>query len=299
VARSCRRIASFVGVSTAYVTPQPKQGDGCPLRVEEELAPLPADAAKLLRAIETGEASERRLLRETRHPNTYTLTKCLAEHLAAQQADELPITLVRPSIVSASRAHPFEGWIDSAAAFAGFVVLLATGRLRVVAADPDALLDVVPCDEVARRVVDAAFAPPSDGAPRILHAVAGLEGSVPLRLCREVIERSFASSGALRLAWMGRRGPRFRVEHALRHELPAHLAAAWLSLRGQVRSSRSVRRLLQAQRDLHRQFAYFTHASFDFRSSAPLAPRLEPRAYLELVCAGVARHLLRGGTRGG
>jgi thioester reductase-like protein len=297
VARSARRIASFASVSTAYVTPHPTRRPGPAPRIGETLVPLPADAEALCAAIAAGGVREDALLRETGHPNTYTLTKCLAEHRLARLAGELPITLVRPSIVSASRRLPTPGWIDSAAAFAAFVVLIATGRLRVVAADPEERLDIVPCDDVAARVVDAAFAPPDDGTPRIRHAVAGLAGSMTLRLCREGIERHFGPSGRVRLAWMGRRGPRFQLEHALRHELPMNAAALWFGLRGDALRARGARRLLDAQRQLHRDFGYFTHATFDFESSVPIVPPLDPRAYLETVCAGVERHLLRSGRR--
>lgn len=295
VARSARRTASFTSVSTAYVTPHPTGRPGPPARIAEALVPLPENAERIHGAIAAGGVREQALLRSTRHPNTYTLTKCLAEHRLAHEAGGLPVTLVRPSIVSASRRHPSPGWIDSAAAFAAFVVMIATGRLRVVSADPASCLDIVPCDEVAARIVDAAFSPPAQGAPRIRHAVAGAAGSTPLWLCREGIERHFASGGQARLAWMGQRGPRFRVEHALRHALPARAAALWLALRRDARGARNAQRLLAAQRQLHRDFDYFTHASFDFETTTPLDPPLDPRAYVATVCAGVERNLLRGG----
>ena len=85
VARECRRLASFVDVSTAYVTAHPDARGGVPLRVEERLAPLPRDAASLYADILAGRGVQERLLRETGHPNTYTLTKCVAEHLVARR----------------------------------------------------------------------------------------------------------------------------------------------------------------------------------------------------------------------
>jgi hypothetical protein len=53
-----------------------------------------------------------------------------------------------------------------------------------------------------------------------------------------------------------------------------------------------VKRLLERQRAIQRDFAYFTHASFDFETAAPLEPALDPASYLDLVCEGVGRHLL-------
>jgi thioester reductase-like protein len=296
LARACPRLASLVVVSTAYVTPHAAPRAGSVQRVEEQLAPLPFDAEALLPRMLAGEADAARLLGETGHPNTYTLTKCVAEHVVARRAAGLPVTLLRPSIVSASRARPRPGWVDSTAAFAGFVALIGAGRLRVVAGDPEARVDVVPCDAVAERIVDAAFDPPATSALRIRHAAAGLDGALRIELCRERILRHFEARPGdppARLAYVGPRGWRFHLAHALHHELPGFAAALALRVRGDARLARQAQRLRERQRSLNRDFAYFTHATFDFRSAAPLAPPLDPARYLDTVCEGVERHLLR------
>ena len=66
----------------------------------------------------------------------------------------VPLEIVRPSIISASWRHPFPGWIDSSAAFAGVVLLVGMGHLRALIADPAAKVDLVPVDEdrLAREV---------------------------------------------------------------------------------------------------------------------------------------------------
>jgi thioester reductase-like protein len=294
LARACRRLAGAAVVSTAYVTPHAAPHGGRPHFAEERLAPLPFDAEALLPRLARGDVDAARLLAETGHPNTYTLTKCVAEHLLARRAGDLPLTLVRPSIVSASRTHPRPGWIDSFAAFAGFVALIGAGRLRAVAGDPEARLDVVPCDAVAERIVDAAFDP--SGALGIRHAVAGLAGACSIALCRERILGYFgprAGDPPARLAYVGPRGWRFHLAHALHHELPGAAAALWLRVRGKERLASAARRLRERQRAVNRDFAYFTHSSFDFAAARPLTPALDPARYLDLVCEGVDRHLLR------
>src|SRR5262249_16626568 len=156
------------------------------------------------------------------------------------------------SIVSASRARPLPGWIDSAAAFAGLVAMIGTGRIRVVAGDRRARVDVVPCDEVAARVVAAAFDPPRRGELRIRHAVSGLGGALPIPLCRDRIVDWFARNpigdSSARLHYVGRRGPLFHAAHALGHELPGLGASAWLALRRRPDERRAVQRLLLRQR---------------------------------------------------
>jgi thioester reductase-like protein len=297
VARACGRLESLVSVSTAYVKAHPRPVAGNVARAREELAPLPRPAQQIYDDIVAGRAREEALLAETGHPNTYTLTKCLAEHLVTQRGAGLPLTLVRPSIVSASLARPAPGWIDSAAAFAGFVAMIGTGKLRVVAGDPRAKLDVVPCDAVAHRVVEAAFSPPDKGSLRIQHVVAGMAGALPIPLCRERIvgffQRNPVNGDRAHLAFVGRRGHRFHIAQSLFHAMPVLGSALVLAVRGEPNKARAAFRLLNRQRATNRDFAYFTHATFDFETSVPLDPPLDPAGYLDVVCDGVSRNLLR------
>ncbi len=303
LARRCARLESMVSVSTAYATPHPG-GEGV---VEEVLAPLrttghPRDPRALYEVIVRGEVDEAQLLAEVGHPNTYTFTKCLAEHLLDAERGEVPLTLVRPSIVSASRRQPEPGWIDSSAALAAFVLMLGTGNLRVVAGDPTQKLDIVPCDEVSHRVVAAAFAaPPDPTAPiRIVHATAGLERSCEIGRSKAQIEAFFRRHpvmGGSRPTYIGpdraHGGVRFEIEHAIKHRALGHAQRALLVATGQRKLRRKLEQLMARQSLVNETFSYFTHNTFDFRSRAALGEDFEPEPYMEGVCAGVHRHLMR------
>lgn len=294
LARSCRRLQRFVCVSTAYATPHP--GDGTP--IEETLAPLPWPAEQTYRSILDGSAVERDLLPRSGHPNTYTLTKSLAEHLLAARCGAVPLTIVRPSIISASWRHPFPGWIDSPAGFAAFVILLGTGHLRAVVADPDARLDLIPVDEVAKHVLLACEDTPRAGAvPAIHHAVAGFERSASVLECWERIRDFFSVHLVERrptLRYLGPPGLRFALAEGLHHRLA--IAAARLRSR---RARQSGSQLLARLVHLNRVFPYFTRNSFNFRSSQHLDASFEPRTYVTTVCRGVHRHIFgRADTQG-
>ena len=285
LAQECPRLASMVSVSTAYATPH--ADDRAP--IGEELAPLPRAASEIYASILEGSTDEEALLAETGHPNTYTLTKCLTEHLLAEGMGDLPLTLIRPSIISASLRRPRPGWIDSPAAFALFVMSIASGRLRAIIANPDVRLDVVPCDAVASRIVDAAFerrATPRAG-PIIRHAVAGFERSPTLGDCRRGIERYFqrnpvegvrGRAADARVRYLGRDGPLYRFHRWLHH------------------SRRADARIVAGKLEqTNRVFTYFTHNTFRFESSVPFEdPAFEPNDYVETVCRGVARYLMDG-----
>jgi len=281
-AQSCPKLESFVNVSTAYVTPHPRDGR----EVLEELAPLPHDAGELYEAIMRGEIDETELLAETGHPNTYTLTKCIAEHLLTERKGDTPLTLVRPSIISASLSRPRPGWIDSPAAFALFAAQIGSGRMRAVIAKPSARIDIVPCDAVADRCIDAAFPPAGGGreASPIVHAVAGYDHSPSVRVCSDTIQSFFTQNPDTRkrnrdrranVRFLGPDGILFKFNHWLYH----------------VRQYQ--KRQAEGLSQANRMFAYFTGNTFRFLSSAPFDPTdFEPSAYLETVCKGVAEHLM-------
>jgi len=287
LARGAPRLARMVSVSTAYVTPHP--GDGV-LPVYETLVPLPRPAAQMRDAIRAGSVDAGELLRDTGHPNTYTLTKCLAEHLLVERRGDVPLSIVRPSVISASWRDPFPGWIDSTAAFGAFVALVATGHLRAVVAHPDSRIDLVPVDVVAQRIIAAAFdtSAPRDRVP-ILHAVGGLAQNPTVAQCRVWLLDFFRRHPIDRrpyVRYLGPAGPLFRLFDRLHHDLPVRLAALYSR-----RARRSGKRLLERLRYVNRAFPYFTQNTFDFRS-AMFEPEVHPpREYVETICWGIHRYL--------
>ena len=50
---------------------------------------------------------------QKKHPNTYTLTKHMAEQIVNDYKEKLPICIVRPSIVTAAINEPYFGWVDN------------------------------------------------------------------------------------------------------------------------------------------------------------------------------------------
>lgn len=96
VAREMPSLLALVHVSTAFTH--------CHLGPEEEVE-------ERLYGEEGLEADDPRLCGR---PNTYTLTKAMAEVLLLDdEFSSLPTVVVRPSIVVAARKTPFPGWIDN------------------------------------------------------------------------------------------------------------------------------------------------------------------------------------------
>lgn len=61
-------------------------------------------------------------------PNTYTFTKGLAEQVAIEFQDRLPIIIFRPSIVISSMEEPFPGWVDNFNGPVGLLLACGIGK---------------------------------------------------------------------------------------------------------------------------------------------------------------------------
>jgi thioester reductase-like protein len=92
------------------------------------------------------EAGTRRA-KELGWPNTYTLTKSLAESLIVKLGEGLPVAVVRPAIVETSVARPFLGWNEGINTSASLSYLLGT-YFRQLPSNESKRLDIVPVDSV-------------------------------------------------------------------------------------------------------------------------------------------------------
>ena len=115
LARKMSSLSSVVHVSTAYSHCYTSSN------IEEKLYPMPSnDWSKYSpdELIKICEDAKQKGLDNTKDvigvfPNTYTFTKAMAEKVIADNASDLPIAIMRPSIVVASWKEPIPGWVDN------------------------------------------------------------------------------------------------------------------------------------------------------------------------------------------
>ena len=91
-------------------------------------------------------------LRRAQHlgwPNTYTFTKSLGESILVRRGHDLPIAIVRPSIVESSERSPFTGWNEGINTSGPLSYLLGT-NFRQLPSNERKCLDVIPVDMVSR-----------------------------------------------------------------------------------------------------------------------------------------------------
>ena len=88
-----------------------------------------------------------RRAKELGWPNTYTLSKSLAESLIVKRGAGLPIAVVRPAIVETSVSKPFLGWNEGINTSASLSYLLGT-YFRQLPSNESKRLDIIPVDAV-------------------------------------------------------------------------------------------------------------------------------------------------------
>jgi hypothetical protein len=70
------------------------------------------------------------------------------------------------------------------------------------------------------------------------------------------------------------------------------MATALSAVQGNSKQSHKLKSLRYGLSRLNHDFPYFTHRAFNFRPSIQLPDEFQPEVYVEVVLAGVRRHLL-------
>ncbi|CAH0548966.1 unnamed protein product [Brassicogethes aeneus] len=153
LAKECKKLNVLVHVSSAYV-------NSWRLEADEIIYPLNYDAEKLIK--QAKELSEEELDSQTPailgdHPNTYTITKHMAEHEVQKVETTVPCAIVRPSMILGCWKDPIPGWTMSKNGPPGFFMGAAKGVVRRLPVGKDLVYDYVPVDIVVNTLLTAGF----------------------------------------------------------------------------------------------------------------------------------------------
>nr|XP_043892252.1 fatty acyl-CoA reductase 1 isoform X3 [Solea senegalensis] len=265
LAHRMKHLEIFIHVSTAYANCNQEL-------IEERVYPPPVDYRKLIDALDWMDddlvsALTPKLIGE--RPNTYTFTKALAEYLVQQEAGDLNIAIVRPSIVGASWKEPFPGWIDNFNGPSGIFIAAGKGILRTMRASNDAVADLVPVDVVINATVAAAWfsgSQTSNRSKNILVYNCTTGGINPfhwgeVEYCINMTFKTNPLEQAFRRPNVNLRSNPFTNQYwtAVSHTLPALLYDGYLRLTGRKpRMMKTITRLHKAMMVLE----YFTSHSW-------------------------------------
>uniref|UniRef100_A0A182MBQ0 Fatty acyl-CoA reductase n=1 Tax=Anopheles culicifacies TaxID=139723 RepID=A0A182MBQ0_9DIPT len=147
------KIRAVIHVSTAYSNPEN-------FHVEEKLYPPKYDWKKLVQAVDRYEPETLdALMQKLSHnsPNTYTYTKGLAEQVCNDYCNELPLAIVRPSVVLFTIQEPMSGWVDNFNGPTGMLVSAGLGITRTAYLRPKNRINLIPVDVVVKTIILAAW----------------------------------------------------------------------------------------------------------------------------------------------
>jgi fatty acyl-CoA reductase len=122
----------------------------------------------------------------------YSFTKAMAEHAVVELHGDIPLSIVRPSIIESALAEPFPGWLEGFRMAEPLILAFGRGILRDFSGLPDSVLDIIPADFVVNTVLAVAANPPPDEKPRVYHAASGSRNPLRFRGMEESAERYFA-----------------------------------------------------------------------------------------------------------
>ena len=110
----------------------------------------------------------------------YSFTKAMAERAVVELHGEIPLSIVRPSIIESALAEPFPGWLEGFRMAEPLILAFGRAALPDFSGLPDSVLDIIPADLVVNAVLAVASAPPPAGEHRVYHVASGSRN--PLRL---------------------------------------------------------------------------------------------------------------------
>ena len=111
-------------------------------------------------------------------PDAYAYTKALGEQALTDVKGNVPVSIVRPSIIESAWAEPKPGWIRGFRMAEPVIISYARGLLKEFPGVPEGTVDVIPVDIVVAAIIGVAAAGP-ERAPAITQVASG--GVNPLK----------------------------------------------------------------------------------------------------------------------
>ncbi|XP_024935282.2 probable fatty acyl-CoA reductase 4 [Ziziphus jujuba] len=75
--------------------------------------------------------------------NTYVFTKAMGEICAKQFRENIPLAIIRPTMVTSTYNEPFPGWIEGLRTIDGVIAAYGKGKVKFFLGGPKSILDLV------------------------------------------------------------------------------------------------------------------------------------------------------------
>ncbi|TVU04553.1 hypothetical protein EJB05_47667 [Eragrostis curvula] len=212
-AKQCAKLKMFMQVSTAYVSGDRAEliqekpiklgealREGRYLDIDAELDLVMEAKEELKTCDDAKKKTERKAMKElgiqrARHfgwSNTYVFTKAMGEMLLGQLRGDMPVVIMRPSIITSVQVDPLPGWMQGTRTIDTLIIGYAEQNLSCFLGDLSVVVDVIPGDMVVNAMMAAMVAHSEEkGTQAIYHATSSLGNPATYAMLYEAGRRHF------------------------------------------------------------------------------------------------------------
>ncbi len=126
-------------------------------------------------------------------PDNYTFTKAMGERAVEELAGQanLPLSIVRPSIIESALAHPHPGWIEGVKMAEPIILAYGRGTIPEFPGIPEGIVDIIPVDFVVNALLAIAAHPPEPESPAYYHVSSGHRNPLQYKGLYELVREYF------------------------------------------------------------------------------------------------------------
>lgn len=124
-------------------------------------------------------------------PDAYAYTKALGERALVETRGDVPVSIVRPSIIESALAEPVPGWIRGFRMAEPVIISYARGLLKEFPGVPEGIVDVIPVDLVSAAIIAVAAKGP-EPEPEVVQVASGSRNPLRYRRLVDLVSEWFA-----------------------------------------------------------------------------------------------------------
>ncbi|XP_021716635.1 fatty acyl-CoA reductase 3-like [Chenopodium quinoa] len=226
-AKTCPKLQILLHVSTAYVCRQ-KAGlipetlcktlsdiVGLNIEVEKKLVDnklndLARKGASTKKIRDTMKSLGQKRANMYGWVNTYAFTKAMGEMLIWEHKEDLPIVIVRPTMIGSTYKEPFPCWIESVGSISMLSIVYGKGLTHFTHADSNAIIDMIPVDMVVNSIIMGMVANANKPCLTIYHVGSSMRNPLALHKLVENNYRYFNNN-----PWIDAQGMPVNIKKAL------------------------------------------------------------------------------------
>jgi HAD superfamily hydrolase (TIGR01490 family) len=126
-------------------------------------------------------------------PDAYTYTKAQGERALLETRGDVPVSIVRPSIIESAYAEPKAGWIRGFRMAEPVIISFARGLLKEFPGVPEGIVDVIPVDLVAATICAVAAKGPAP-EPEVVQVASGSRNPLRYRQLVDIATEYFTAN---------------------------------------------------------------------------------------------------------